>query len=235
MPERRRPPSSPPTPTSQPTRTSRNVCGTCTTRTRRTTWTRDEPRDEPVTRIIGGAAGGRRIKAPAGDRTRPTSDRVREALFSAVDAALGSLHGLRFLDVYAGSGAVGLEARSRGAGVVTMVEHDRRTAALIRQNAGALGFTGVEVLVSTAARALAQPPRAPYDIVFVDPPYHVPVADVVAVLASLRDHDWLAHDALVVVERSGRGPGIEWPEGFAADRTKKYGETLLWYGRASAE
>src|SRR3954471_1244763 len=120
-----------------------------------------------MTRIIGGTAGGRRIKAPAGDSTRPTSDRVREALFSAIDSELGSIAGLRFLDVYAGSGAVGLEARSRGAGIVTMIEHDRRTAALIRQNAKALAFTGVEVLVSTAGRALTQPPRAPYDIVFV--------------------------------------------------------------------
>src|SRR4051795_9287593 len=178
MPERRRPPSSPPTPTSQPTRTSRSVCGTCTTRTRPTTWTRDEPRDEPVTRIIGGAAGGRRIKAPAGDRTRPTSDRVREALFSAVDAALGSLHGLRFLDVYAGSGAVGLEARSRGAGVVTMVEHDRRTAGLIRENARDLGFDDVEVLVSDAGKALGREPLAPYDVAFLDPPYAVPGHEV---------------------------------------------------------
>ena len=95
-----------------------------------------------MTRIIAGSAGGRRIKAPAGQSTRPTSDRVREALFSAVDAALGSLSGLRFLDVYAGSGAVGLEARSRGAGVVTLVEHDRRTAAVIRENARTLGFHG---------------------------------------------------------------------------------------------
>src|SRR4051794_20009861 len=107
-----------------------------------TTWTRAEP----VTRIIGGAAGGRRIKAPAGDRTRPTSDRVREALFSAVDAALGSLHGLRFLDVYAGSGAVGLEARSRGAGVVTLVEHDRRAAGPIPANARCPRFRGRGVL-----------------------------------------------------------------------------------------
>ena len=87
-----------------------------------------------MTRIIGGDAGGRRLRTPTGAGTRPTSDRVREALFSAVDAALGSLHGLRFLDLYAGSGAVGLEARSRGAGVVTLVEQDRRTATVIREN-----------------------------------------------------------------------------------------------------
>ena len=187
-----------------------------------------------MTRIIGGTAGGRRIKAPLGDSTRPTSDRVREALFSAVDSALGSVHGLRFLDVYAGSGAVGLEARSRGAGVVTLVEHDRRTAAVIRENAKTLGFTGIDVVTAPAARALAQPPRAPYDIVFLDPPYAVPDADVVAALEALRDHEWLGVDALVVVERSSRGPALPWPEGLRADRTRKYGETTLWYGRATS-
>jgi 16S rRNA (guanine966-N2)-methyltransferase len=187
-----------------------------------------------MTRIIGGTAGGRRVKTPTGANTRPTSDRVREALFSAVDAAVGSIHGLRFLDVYAGSGAVGLEARSRGAGVVTLVEHDRRTSALIRENAKALGLDGVDVLAVTAARALAHAPRAPYDVVFLDPPYAVPVEDVVASLEALRDHDWLAHGALVVVERSSRGPDLVWPDGFGADRSRKYGETTLWYGRATA-
>ena len=87
-----------------------------------------------MTRIIGGEAGGRRLRTPTGESTRPTSDRVREALFSALEALLGSVQGLRFLDLYAGSGAVGLEARSRGAGVVTCVEQDRRTAALVRDN-----------------------------------------------------------------------------------------------------
>jgi 16S rRNA (guanine966-N2)-methyltransferase len=188
-----------------------------------------------VTRIIGGSAGGRRLKAPAGVSTRPTSDRVREALFSAIDSEFGSISGLRFLDLYAGSGAVGLEARSRGAGVVTLVEHDRRTATLIRQNVKALEFSGVEVVVSSAARALAQPPRAPYDIVFLDPPYPMPVADVVTSLGSLRDHEWVSHDGLVVVERSSRGPDLEWPEGYVGERTRKYGETLLWYGRASRQ
>ncbi|MEP7090857.1 MAG: 16S rRNA (guanine(966)-N(2))-methyltransferase RsmD [Nocardioidaceae bacterium] len=187
-----------------------------------------------MTRIIGGDAGGRRLKAPAGDRTRPTSDRVREALFSALDSALGSLHGLRFLDVYAGSGAVGLEARSRGAGVVTLVEHDRRTAEVIRANVRTLGFAQVEVVVSDVSRALAQPPRAPYDVVFLDPPYAVPVEEVADVLRALHAHGWLSHEAVVVVERSSRGAGLTWPEGFTADRTRRYGETLLWYGHATA-
>jgi 16S rRNA (guanine966-N2)-methyltransferase len=187
-----------------------------------------------VTRIIGGDAGGRRLKAPAGDRTRPTTDRVREALFSAIDSALGSLHGLRFLDVYAGSGAVGLEARSRGAGVVTLVEQDRRTAGVIRDNVRALGFDHVEVVVSDAARALGHPPPAPYDVAFLDPPYALPVDDVVAALRALHGHGWLSPAALVVVERSSRGPELSWPAGLTGDRVRRYGETVLWYGHATA-
>src|SRR5689334_5896095 len=92
-----------------------------------------------MTRIIGGTAGGRRLQTPSGDATRPTSDRVREALFSALESQLGSLHGLRFLDLYAGSGAVGLEAGSRGAAAVTLVESDRRTARLVEANARTVG------------------------------------------------------------------------------------------------
>jgi 16S rRNA (guanine966-N2)-methyltransferase len=187
-----------------------------------------------MTRIIGGEAGGRRIKTPTGDATRPTSDRVREALFSAVDAALGSLQGLRFLDVYAGSGAVGLEARSRGAGVVTLVEHDRRTARLIRENIETLGMSRVDVVVAQAARTLAQSPKAPYDVVFLDPPYALPAADLEADLRALVDHAWLAHQAVVVVERSTRDEGPTWPPGLAGDRSRRYGETTLWYGHATA-
>src|SRR6478672_639808 len=107
-----------------------------------------------MTRIIGGTAGGRRLRTPTGDATRPTADRVREALFSALESQLGSLTGLRFLDLYAGSGAVGLEAMSRGAGVVTAVESDRRTARLVQDNATALHFHKVEVLALPVARVL---------------------------------------------------------------------------------
>jgi 16S rRNA (guanine966-N2)-methyltransferase len=186
-----------------------------------------------MTRIIGGVAGGRRLRTPSGDNTRPTSDRVREALFSSLDAALGAIAGLRFLDLYAGSGAVGLEARSRGAGVVTLVEQDRRTADLIRSNVASLGFDRVEIVVSSVARALTQPPRAPYDIVYVDPPYALATDTVVTDLASLHVHGWLAEDALVVVERSARSEPLTWPEGFMGERSRRYGETALWYGHAT--
>jgi 16S rRNA (guanine966-N2)-methyltransferase len=185
-----------------------------------------------VTRIIAGSARGRRLRTPSGDATRPTADRVREALFSALEAGLGTLSGLRFLDLYAGSGAVGLEARSRGAVAVTAVESDRRTAKLISDNAAALGFDGVEVRAQAAARVVGQPPLAPYDVVFADPPYPLDNAQVEPVLAALVTNGWLVPGALVVVERSTRTAEPAWPAGLTREREKKYGETLLWYVRA---
>lgn len=186
-----------------------------------------------MTRIIGGSAGGRRLHTPRGVTTRPTSDRVREALFSAVESWCGSLHGLRFLDLYAGSGAVGLEAWSRGAGVVTLVEQDRRTAGLITQNARDLGFPKAHVVAASVTSTLERPPSAPYDVVFTDPPYLVDDASVAADLFSLVRLGWLVPGAMVVVERSSRSPEPGWPEGFTDIRERKYGETVLWYGHAA--
>ena len=186
-----------------------------------------------MTRIIGGAAGGRRLLTPRGSATRPTSDRVREALFSAVEAWGGSLAGLRFLDLYAGSGAVGLEAWSRGAGVVTLIEQDRRTAALIERNAVSLGASRAGVIASSVSVALRRTPSAPYDIVFADPPYPLPDDDVTATLSALVTRGWLVPGALVVVERSARDAGLTWPDGLVGERSKKYGETMLWYGHAA--
>ncbi|MCW2738564.1 16S rRNA (guanine(966)-N(2))-methyltransferase RsmD [Nocardioides sp.] len=186
-----------------------------------------------MTRIIGGTAGGRRLETPRGHTTRPTSDRVREALFSAIEARTGSLDGLRFLDLYAGSGAVGLEAWSRGAGVVTMVEQDRRTASLITRNAAALGFSRARVIASTVSTVLQSPPAAPYDLVFSDPPYPMPDADVAADLVALVVQGWLVPGALVIVERAAKRSQVDWPDGIEEDRTKRYGETALWYGHAT--
>jgi 16S rRNA (guanine966-N2)-methyltransferase len=185
-----------------------------------------------VTRIIGGRAGGRRLTTPRGAHTRPTTDRVREALFSAVESWCGSLQGLRFLDLYAGSGAVGLEAWSRGAGVVTLVESDRRTARLIGENARALGFAKADVVGGAVSTALGRPPSAPYDVAFLDPPYPLEEHRLAADLASLVAHGWLVPGAMVVVERSSRSPEPTWPAGIESERSRKYGETTLWYGHA---
>lgn len=187
-----------------------------------------------MTRIIGGSAGGRRIATPRGAATRPTSDRVREALFSAIESWCGSLHGLRFLDLYAGSGAVGLEAWSRGAGVVTLVESDRRTAALVAENARTLGFAKAQVVTGSVAATLGRPPTTPYDVVFSDPPYALDDAALADDLARLVTHDWLVPGAMVVVERSTRSPEPAWPTALSPTRSKRYGETTLWYAESAA-
>jgi len=183
-----------------------------------------------LTRIIGGSAGGRRLRTPPGTATRPTSDRVREALFSALEAEFGSLRGLRFLDLYAGSAAVALEAASRGAVGVTAVESDRRTARLVSANAADLGFD-VTVRAQPVAAVLATSPGSAYDVVFLDPPYPMPDEEVVEALAALVAHGWVEPGAAVVVERSARSVEPSWPDGLERWRQKKYGETMLWYLR----
>lgn len=185
-----------------------------------------------MTRIIGGRAGGRRLQTPRGDATRPTSDRVREALFSAVESRCGSLVGLRVLDLYAGSGALGLEAWSRGADAVTLVEQDRRTARLITANAREIGCDDATVVAAPVASVLRTPPAAAYDLVLLDPPYAAPAEQVVGDLELLVTHAWLAPEALVVVERGARTPDVDWPPGIEEERQRRYGETVLWYGRA---
>ena len=161
--------------------------------------------------------------------TRPTGDRVREAAFNLI----GPVEGASVLDLYAGSGAVGLEAWSRGAGVVTLVESDRRTARLIEQNARALGFVKANVVAAAVSSTLVKPPSAPYDVVFLDPPYQLDEATLTRDLVSLSGHGWLVPGAMVVVERSSRSPEPGWPDGIAGERHKRYGETTLWYVHAA--
>ena len=187
-----------------------------------------------MTRIVAGRLGGRRIAAPPGAGTRPTSDRVREALFSAVQAET-DLDGARFADLYAGSGAIGLEALSRGAAHVLLVESDPRAARVIRENVTALRVApAVRLVAGKVGTVLATGPEGePYDVVFADPPYALPDEGVTAVLTALVDGGWLAPDALVVVERSSRSGPVEWVEGVTALRSRRYGETTLWYGRRS--
>jgi len=183
-----------------------------------------------MTRIIGGSAGGRRLQTPPGVATRPTADRVREALFSALEAEFGSLHGLRLLDLYAGSGAVALEAASRGAVGVAAVESDRRTARVVAANAASLGFD-VDVRAQAVATVLAVPPPAAYDVVYLDPPYPLASEEVARVLGLLVAHGWVVPGGTVVVERSARSVEPGWPDGLVPLRRKKYGETVLWYLR----
>jgi 16S rRNA (guanine966-N2)-methyltransferase len=198
-----------------------------------------------VTRVIAGAAGGRRLRVPPGNGTRPTSDRAREGLFSSLLSELGRFDGLRVLDLYAGSGAVGLEALSRGAASVLLVESDPRAAAVVKANIAALALPGASVITDRVERVLGRVPDGPrYDLVFADPPYAVTAEAVSEVLGQLdgarrsgaQQHrgqppdGWLADGALVVVERATRSGSFEWPPGYAAGKSRRYGEATFWYG-----
>ncbi|RLL69061.1 16S rRNA (guanine(966)-N(2))-methyltransferase RsmD [Streptomyces sp. Z26] len=192
-----------------------------------------------MTRVIAGAAGGRRLAVPPGTGTRPTSDRAREGLFSSWESQLGGAggwRGLRVLDLYGGSGAVGLEALSRGAAHVLLVEADARAARVIRENVRALGLPGAEVRSARAEQTVrGTAPDAPYDLVFLDPPYAVPDDEVREILLTLRSDGWLSRSALATVERSTRGGEFRWPRGFEGLRSRRYGEGTLWYGRTVAQ
>ena len=182
-----------------------------------------------MTRIIAGAAGGRPLVVPSAG-TRPTSDRVREALFSRLEH-LDVLDGARVLDLYAGSGALGLEAASRGARSVALVDHAKPAVAACRRNVATLGLPGVEVVPERVLPHLQRRrPLADLDLVFLDPPYDLTDDDLALVLAVLVPH--LAPDALVVVERSSRSAEPTWPTGAGAlhrEDERRYGETVLWF------
>jgi 16S rRNA (guanine966-N2)-methyltransferase len=187
-----------------------------------------------VARVIAGEAGGRRLTVPDGRETRPTSDRAREGLFATVASIVGPLTGTRVLDLYAGSGAVGLEALSRGAEHVLLVESGARASAVIRQNIETLGLPGVTLIADRVERVLAheRPADERYDVAFADPPYAMADAEISRVLSLLADEGWLARDALVIVERATRSGPVRWPDGFVPDRARKYGEATFWYGLA---
>lgn len=182
----------------------------------------------PVTRIISGEAGGRRLRTPTGDGTRPTSDRVREALFSSLEAQ-GAVEGAHVMDLYAGSGALGLEAASRGAAGVLLVESDRGAMGVIRANIADLGVAGARVQGGTVEAALDRPSSLRYDLVLADPPYDVDEDSLARVLELLLTREWLSPDAIVVVERSTRSPEPSWPAGLVSNDRKDYGDTALWF------
>ncbi|MFB7370066.1 16S rRNA (guanine(966)-N(2))-methyltransferase RsmD [Streptomyces sp. NPDC056222] len=188
-----------------------------------------------MTRVIAGTAGGRRLAVPPGNGTRPTSDRAREGLFSTWESLLGTLDGTRVADLYAGSGAVGLEALSRGASHALLVEADARAARTVRENVRTLGLPGAELRTGKAEQIVTGPaPAVPYDLVFLDPPYAVSDDDLREILLTLRSGGWLTEDALVTVERSTRGGEFGWPAGFEPLRARRYGEGTFWYGRAAS-
>ena len=143
-----------------------------------------------MTRVVGGTARGRRLAVPPGGGTRPTSERAREGLFNTL-ATLVDLAGARVADLYAGSGAVGIEALSRGAGHVLLVERDPAAVRVLRQNVAAIGLPGAEVVRAPVERVVETPPPEPYDVIFMDPPYALDDARLGRVLERLGAGGWL--------------------------------------------
>jgi 16S rRNA (guanine966-N2)-methyltransferase len=186
-----------------------------------------------VTRIIAGSARGRRLQVPPAG-TRPTSDRVREALFSSIESSLivegRAWSQVRVLDLFAGTGALGLEALSRGAGHAVLVEKSRAAARTLTANVAVVGSPGAEVIIRDARHLVTEPPHGPADLCFADPPYEWPSTELADLLEELGQRGWLAAGAMIVVERPAKDPAsplpTRWPEG----RRRAYGDTALWYG-----
>lgn len=177
-------------------------------------------------RIIAGIWGGRKIAVPDTDATRPTSDRVREALFARINH-LGRLAGASVLDLFAGSGALGLEALSRGADQATFIDQHPAAVAAIKSNLDTLGVAAGRVLARDVVATVAQPATETFDIVLCDPPYDMSTESVEELLTNLVTNNWLVPDALIVVERTKRCPTIQWPSGYEDPTIKLYGDTRL--------
>ena len=182
-----------------------------------------------MTRLISGVAGGRRLKVPR-TGVRPTGDRAREAMFNSL-GSLTDLHGAAVLDLYAGSGALGLEALSRGARTVVFVESAGGVLPVLKENLAAVGLPGGRVIAGSVPTVVGGAPPAAFDLVLADPPYATPVIEVQDVLGSLVAGGWLAPGAVVVVERSSREKDWEWPTPLVGLRERRYGEAVLRYGR----
>lgn len=189
-----------------------------------------------MTRVVAGTARGRRLQVPPGD-TRPTTDRAREALFSALGHTLDWSQAA-VLDAFAGSGALGLEAASRGAPQVLLVERDRRAAAVLRSNAEVVApdsAAQVRVMVADTwrlgERAAAAGWLAPCGLVLLDPPYREPGAKVAALLDRLVAGGWCAADAVAVVERAARDDAFAWPAGWRGIADRRYGESRFFTAR----
>lgn len=180
-------------------------------------------------RIVAGTMRGRRIEAPKGETTRPTTDRVREALFSSLAARSGEgLGGRRVLDLFAGSGALGLEALSRGCAHATFVEKDRAALTILKRNIDTLGVTRESTVLSGDSFALAKrpPTGGPFGLLLLDPPYRIPSAEVRQAISDLAAAKALTADALVMWEH-GTGTDAEWPDGFSEVTSKRYGDTTV--------
>ena len=191
-----------------------------------------------MTRVIAGQARGRRLRVPSAG-TRPTTDRVRESLFASLESLLlaegRTWADVSVCDAYAGSGAVALEAWSRGSPRVCVIESAVGAVKVIESNIDQVGAgSAVSVLARSVSAVFSTPPvGGPFDMLFLDPPYEVPAAEIIALVTSAAEHGWLSPEAVVVVERSARDEQVPLPadDGFVEVKQRRYGESALWYGR----
>jgi 16S rRNA (guanine966-N2)-methyltransferase len=183
-----------------------------------------------MTRIIGGDLRGRNLKVPD-SVTRPTSSRVREAIFSSVEHAVSGLSHLRVLDLFAGSGALGIEAISRGAAEAVLIEKDLRAADVLHTNVADLKVSNARVVINDVLKEVSQKStRGEFDVVFIDAPYDSSDDEIAEVISGLAVNSWLAEYALLVVERGAKSE-VVWPDNYEELRKKVYGDTAIWYGQ----
>lgn len=177
-------------------------------------------------RVVGGRLKGRTLKGPSTQTVRPTSDRLREALFNILAHGYGdAAQDARVIDLFAGTGALGIEALSRGASFALFVDDSAEGRALVRENIETLGLGGVSKIFRRDATKLGpMPPQDPFTIAFLDPPYAKALAE--RALVSLLDGGWLADDALVIVEESAEAV-LEFPAGFEKLEQREYGDTQV--------
>lgn len=195
-----------------------------------------------MSRIIAGSARGRTLRTPTGERTRPTTDRVREAIFSFLTSWTGELaapqeeqlSGLSFCDLFAGSGAMGIEALSRGAHRAVLVESDRKAAQVIKANLVATGTASRADLVSSSVQTYLAGIPTTFDVVWADPPYALATAELDELIAKIAEN-WLVADGIIIVERSKRDTPITWPPGFEDCWERSYGETVCYFGRPTTQ
>jgi len=185
-------------------------------------------------RIIAGSSKGKPLYSPP-ESTRPTSDRAREGLFSSLESEFGSMNDLAFLDLFAGSGAVGVEALSRGAASVYAVEQHEETAAVARKNFELVNNPAGDfsVVNSSVDRFLTSPglPKGfAFDIIFMDPPYPVPNDEIEKILRTIYQDGLLANRGLVSIERESKSKPFTWPEPFIQEKIRSYGQGSIFYG-----
>lgn len=190
-------------------------------------------------RIIAGSAKGRKLLSPEGVSARPTSDRAREALFSSLESEFNNMEGIRFLDLFAGSGAVTAEAISRGASSCTLVDSDRSSMEIARANVEIARSSlqspmSIEVnFVEDDAESFAKRKSNPFDVVFIDPPYVFPDLDLVRMLEDLLRNGFLASSTLIVIERANRSSDFPWPDSMRAVKARRYGNAAIFYGEVA--